>query len=65
MGVLDGDTLAALGAARIDDGAAAGRFHAHTKAVRLLSMGVRWLESALHLMLSSGRNRPTAKSLKL
>ena len=36
---LDGDALAALGAARIDDGAAAGRFHAHAKAVRLLPMG--------------------------
>src|ERR1700675_2153436 len=32
----DGDALAALGAARVDDGAAAGRLHAHAKAMRLL-----------------------------
>src|SRR5690242_2349327 len=45
---LDGDALAALGAARVDDGAAAGRLHAHAKAVRLLPVRGGRLESALH-----------------
>ena len=44
----DGDALAALGATRADDGAAARGLHARTKAVGLLAMDRRGLESALH-----------------
>src|SRR5688500_5848704 len=45
---LDGDALAALGAARVDHGAASGGLHAHAKAVRLLAVSRRRLEGAFH-----------------
>src|SRR5258705_6387246 len=67
----DSDALAALGTARIDDRAAAGRLHAHAKAVRLLAVSIGRLESALHWTVvlrigkSTRENLRMRKSLKL
>src|SRR5207248_8457818 len=58
IGRSDGDALAALRTARIDDGAAARGLHARTKAVGLLAMDRRRLESALHDGGEEGKAKP-------
>src|SRR5439155_179070 len=58
------DALAALGAARVDHRAATRRFHPRAKAVGLLAMSRRRLESALHGKASGIRNEGK-KSAKL
>src|SRR3546814_9576152 len=47
----NGQALAALGATRIENGAAAARFHAHAKAVGALATGNGRLVSTFHGMI--------------